>query len=160
MLPVDADGTQVKNAGCTHHHVQHHKYIAVQTAKVPRATNYLQKWSKSFHGLDPGLTNTAFFQIIQNSKMNTLLSIWTNLILSDNLRQIRSKKNKQILQTVLIFYIPKWNTVVMDGWVISNKPLEEMLQLWITKLCFHQLKCFSQSQIVLFLWHALMNWEI
>lgn len=41
-LPVDADGTQVENAGCTHHHVQCHKYIAVQTAKEPGASNHLQ----------------------------------------------------------------------------------------------------------------------
>lgn len=41
-LPVDADGTQIEDAGCTHHHVQRHKNIAVQTAKEPRATNHLQ----------------------------------------------------------------------------------------------------------------------
>lgn len=41
-LPVDADGTQVENAGCAHHHVQCHKYIAVQTAKEPGASNHLQ----------------------------------------------------------------------------------------------------------------------
>lgn len=42
MLPVDADGTQVEDAGCTHHHIQRHKNIAIQTAKEPRATNHLQ----------------------------------------------------------------------------------------------------------------------
>lgn len=42
MLPVDADGTQVEDAGCTHHHIQRHKNIAIQTAKEPGATNHLQ----------------------------------------------------------------------------------------------------------------------
>lgn len=142
MLPVDADGTQVEDAGCTHHHVQRHKYIAVQTAKEPRATDHLQMkqfymHSQTLSNIFDWILNRQILYLstsLQSSKMSTVLYIWTALI-SHNPRCIRGNAQANI-QTLLIFHSPLWNAVVMDGWVVSNKALVEMLQLCITDSAF------------------------
>lgn len=97
MLPVDADGTQVEDAGCTHHHVQRHKYITVQTAKEPRATNHLQM--KQFYMHSQTLSNILEWILtrqilslstsLQSSKMSAILYIWIALI--SHMRQCTSR---------------------------------------------------------------------
>lgn len=33
--PIDADGTEIEDAGCTHHHIQSDKDVTVDLAKAP-----------------------------------------------------------------------------------------------------------------------------
>lgn len=40
-LPVDADGTEVQDAGCTHHDIQGDENIAADAAEIPDAACHL-----------------------------------------------------------------------------------------------------------------------
>lgn len=46
-LPVDTDGAEVQDAGCTHHDVQGDKYITANAAEVPDSTCHLSGRDKS-----------------------------------------------------------------------------------------------------------------
>lgn len=40
--PINADGTEIEDAGCTHHHIQSDKDVTVDLAEAP-LTHYLEE---------------------------------------------------------------------------------------------------------------------
>lgn len=40
--PINADGTEIEDAGCTHHHIQSDKDVTVDLAEAP-LSHYLEK---------------------------------------------------------------------------------------------------------------------
>lgn len=40
--PINADGTEIEDAGCTHHHIQSDKDVTVDLAKAP-LSHYLKE---------------------------------------------------------------------------------------------------------------------
>ena len=41
--PIDADGTKIEDAGCTHHHIKSDKDVTVDLAKAPLSHNLKEK---------------------------------------------------------------------------------------------------------------------
>lgn len=55
--PINADGTEIEDAGCTHHHIQSDKDVTVDLAKAP-LSHYLEekntnKWQLTVTGNRP-----------------------------------------------------------------------------------------------------------
>lgn len=53
-LPVYADGTEVQDAGCTHHDIQGDKNITANAAEVPDSTCHLAIRDKKDVSVFPG----------------------------------------------------------------------------------------------------------